>query len=80
MVEDVPHFMIGERNSERAIINRRYASISELGWRTGSPIANVECVACSRATLASGSRLFLSLAEGSDEALPALALSFFDRG
>jgi hypothetical protein len=31
VVEDVPHFMIGERDSERAIINRRYASISEFG-------------------------------------------------
>ena len=30
-VEDLPHLMIDERDSERATSNRRYTSISELG-------------------------------------------------
>ena len=34
------HLMIGERDSERAIINRRYASISELGM--GDRVADSE--------------------------------------
>ena len=31
VVEDLPHLMIDERDSERAAINRRYLSISEVG-------------------------------------------------
>ena len=38
VVEDLPHSVIDERDSERATINRRYTSISEL--RMGHRIAD----------------------------------------
>ena len=71
--------MIDERDSERAIINRRHGSISELGM--GHRIADseyrlfrlLECKACLwKPSLP-------SLTEGPDEAFSELTLGFFDR-